>query len=145
MYMFQMYMDHTSFVNHLKLNERIIDNLCFFYNQSDGWSYKCLVFFFTEKAKWRNIRKNHKRTSGIEHILKYYNITKGFMWYSYWIRFKGKNHFVTCNSCTQCTKLIFNIYEKSCESLMPSISLPNGQNSLSEIFNIQGSFTEYYN
>lgn len=36
-------------------------------------------FFFTEKAKWRNIRKNHKRTSGIEQILKYYNITKGFM------------------------------------------------------------------
>lgn len=101
--------------------------------------------YFTEKAKWRNIRKNHKRTSGIEHILKYYNITKGFMWYSYWIRFKGKNHFETCNSCIQCTKLIFDIYEKSCESLMPSISLPNGQNSLSEIFNIQGSFTEYYN
>lgn len=26
--------------------------------------------FFT--AKWRNIRKNHKRTSGMEHIFKYY-------------------------------------------------------------------------
>lgn len=44
MYMFQMYMDHTSFVNHIKLNEHIIDNFCFFYNQSDGCSYKCLGF-----------------------------------------------------------------------------------------------------
>lgn len=42
MFMFQIYMDHTSFVNHLKLNERIIDNFCFFYNQPDGCSYKCL-------------------------------------------------------------------------------------------------------
>lgn len=60
MYIFQIYMDHTSFVNHIKLNEHIIDNFCFFYNQSDGCSYKCLGFF-TEKAKWRNIRKNHKK------------------------------------------------------------------------------------
>lgn len=44
MYMFQMYMDHTSFVNHIKVNERIIDNLCFFYNQPDGCSYKCFGF-----------------------------------------------------------------------------------------------------
>lgn len=34
-------------------------------------SYTCLVFV-PEKTKWRNIRKNHKRTSGIGHILKYY-------------------------------------------------------------------------
>lgn len=30
--------------------------------------------FFQEKTKWRNTKKMYKRMSGIEHILKNYNI-----------------------------------------------------------------------
>lgn len=52
-----MYMDHTSFVNHIKLNERIIDNFCFFYNQSDGCSYKCLGFFLQRKLNGETLEK----------------------------------------------------------------------------------------
>lgn len=55
------------YLNHLKLKK----NNNFTLSNQFVWSYTCLVFV-PEKTKWRNIRKYHKRTSGIEHILKYY-------------------------------------------------------------------------
>lgn len=68
--MFWMYLNQKRFLNYMYLK---LNNNNFTLSNQFDCSYTCLVFV-PEKTKWRNIRKNHKRTSGMEHILKYINI-----------------------------------------------------------------------